>query len=670
MRRILVYILSALLLPLSAFAADDGGTESPFVMGAGAGDLSLGGANQADNTSATAPFWNPAGMARTERMVLSGFHSRLYDDQTAYQYFGLVLPILDWGTIGLGVFRLGIDGIEKRDADNLLLGEFNDSRMAYYLAYGRNLAGYDIGAAVTFEHQSLDEYSATSSPGLNLSIGRRLNLGSGRLRELNLAVNLRNLVQPGLQLSEQSINYPTAFDLAVALGAVPFNNENHKTTLSGRLTKAESVSARFAAGLEYSLHDLVHLRGGVRDGRLSVGGGLSYKGFDFDYALVDRDLGNLHMFSISMAIGKTISDRERIRAERREADFNTMMNTHLNDRNNRIVSDLEQSGKQSYDEGRLVEAADFYDRALFLARTAGIDTTAIRRMAKEIHDRLQEVTIKMRYSQYMDSAQAKMNIGDYLAARYFGQLALGEIDNSSDARNLISEADRAIERIASEKEMIDSRLLVIDSLLSYGQLDRAAVEINTLRQYAPDNPRVNQAMRRVSFQIFREKAVTAFDRGDHRETIAALDSALVLFPEHRWCLEMRDRAVRELNQPARQTPPAGRGEAPVLSTELLREVESAYRTARKMFEQGDLEKAIEKWEEVERLAPDYQSVRDYLVKAYKFVGVELYGQSRLQEAIDIWKKAALIDPENEEIKDYIKRSESEIRKLEELSYGR
>ena len=91
-------------------------------------------------------------------------------------------------------------------------------------------------------------------------------------------------------------------------------------------------------------------------------------------------------------------------------------------------------------------------------------------------------------------------------------------------------------------------------------------------------------------------------------------------------------------------------------------------SARRYFEDGNLSQAIIHWEKVERLAPDYASVREYLVNAYKFVGVELYSQNKLQEAVDTWQKALRLQPGNDEIARYIRRTENEIRKLHELSY--
>ena len=112
---------------------------------------------------------------------------RLFDSDVAYQYLGFAWPTLDFGTFGIGVFRLGVDGIEKRDINNFPEGEIDDSRFAFYLAYGRQMSGYQVGAAITMEHHSLDAYSSSSSPGLNLAVGRTIEFGSSWVRAMSLA---------------------------------------------------------------------------------------------------------------------------------------------------------------------------------------------------------------------------------------------------------------------------------------------------------------------------------------------------------------------------------------------------------------------------------------------------------------------------------------------------
>lgn len=662
------HIVCLLMIAASVVASNDGGTNSPFDFGAGARDLALGGAGIAVSDAATAPFWNASRLARAERFTLSGFHNRLYDSDVAYQYAGLVMPTMDFGVVGMGVFRLGIDGIEKRDANNLLLDEIEDSRLGFYLAYGRTISGYDVGLAVTMEHHSLDNYSATSSPGLNLSIGRRFEPKFERLKHITISLNGRNLIQPSFKLADESISYPHTAIAGISVGLAPNPKWDQLATVSASLTKIDWVDPRLAVGIEYSFNDVLHLRGGLRDKRLSTGIGLEYKGISFDYALVDRDLGSLYMFSITTAFGKPLAEKRKIRAKQREVEFSNLMNERLVTRNRETVSELVQSGNKLLEAGDLVEASSHFDRALFLARGSHIDTTHIYDLAVEAQRRLDDITRKQRFRQHMDSAQAKYDAGDYLAAEYFAGLALAEVPNSTAAANLAQQASTAINQSLSREETIQNRLRAADSLLSYGQAEQALAIIRGLSELAPQDNRVERARVKAEFEQWRAIASAAYSGEDFDAAVAALDSALALFPGHQWCLDLRNRITSFIDRSSDEPSMVGTGTREPLSAELQKEIDFVYKTAQELFKKGDLVQAIGHWEKVERLAPNYLSVRKYLVNAYKFVGVEAYGNNKLQEAVVVWKKAIQLDPDNSEVRNYITRSETEIRRLKELSY--
>jgi tetratricopeptide (TPR) repeat protein len=664
-----VGFIFCLLVPVTSVVASyDGGTVSPFNFGAGAHDLALGGAGIAVSDFATAPFWNASRLARAERFSMSGFHSRLYDSDVAYQYAGLVMPTLDFGVLGAGVFRLGIDGIEKRDAGNLLLGEIEDNRLGFYLAYGRTISGYDVGLALTMEHHSLDNYSANSSPGLNLSIGRRIVPRFERLRHITIALNGRNLVRPSFKLDYESISYPLEATAGISVGLAPNPNWDQLVTVSASLTNIDWVDPRLAVGIEYSFRELLHLCGGMRDGRFSFGMGLGYKAIKFDYALVDRDLGSLHMFSITTAFGKPLAEKREIRAKQREAEFNNLMSKSLATRNHEMISELVQSGKELLEAGDLVEASSHFDRALFLARGSNIDTTHIYDLAVEAQRRLDDLTRQQRFKQHMDSAQAKYDAGDYLTAEYFASLAMVEKPNSTVAANLAQQASTAMDRSMSREETIQSRLRAADSLLSYGQAGQALAIIGDLSELAPLDNRVERARVKAEFEQWRAIASAAYSGEDFEAAVAALDSALALFPGHQWCLDLRNRITSRIDRPSDETSMVGTDTREPLSAELQKEIDFVYMTAQELFKKGDLIQAIGHWEKVERLAPNYLSVRKYLVNAYKFVGVESYGKNKLQEAVVVWKKAIQLDPDNSEVRNFITRTETEIRKLKELSY--
>jgi tetratricopeptide (TPR) repeat protein len=665
MRRLLIFVFCLSGLTTPSVGSDDAGTRSPFAFGVGARELALGGSAVSLCDGATAPYWNPSRLALVEQIGVSGFHCRLFEGDVAYQYLGLVIPTLDWGSIGFGVFRLGIDGIEERDQSNMLVGDFSDNRLAFYMAYGRSFDQYDVGAALTVEQHSLADYNASSSPGLMLSVGRRFNLGPGPFSFLDIAINARNVLRPEIKLADAAVSYP--FELSTGLGLTlhPESSGRHAVMLSADAVKTENNQPLLAGGVEYDFSGLLQIRGGWRDGNAALGAGIKYAGIGFDYALVERDLGSLHLFTLTTSFGAPISERRRLRAEQRERSFNEAMAGQLNERNRELVDKMVVQGGQQIQENQLTSAVESFDRALFVARGAGIDTTAICRLLLDARTRLDGQTRTAQLHQYLDSAQTRLNSGDYLGGQYYARLAQGLDSTSVPAGDLIARSEKAIEQEGQREQFIQTQLGAVDSLLAYGRLGEAQVMVRTLDEIAPNNPLVTLAVKKVRFDSWRDRANKAFDQGNYPAALSSIDSALTLFPGHQSCLDFRARCQQAVRPVA--TPTVASGAAP-LSRELQKEVEAAYRLAQAAFTQGDLQGAIAGWETVERLAPGYQSVREYLVNSYKFLGVELYGQNRLPEALDIWRKAATLAPQNVEIAAYVKRTENEIQKLKAMSY--
>ncbi|MDD4050358.1 MAG: hypothetical protein PHR28_00485 [candidate division Zixibacteria bacterium] len=665
MRRLLIFGFCLLVLMASAAASNGAGTRSPFEFGVGARELALGGSAVSSCDGATAPYWNPSRLASVEQISISGFHCRLFEGDVAYQYLGLVVPTLDWGSFGVGVFRLGIDGIEERDESNMLTGTFSDNRLAFYLAYGRAFDQYDLGVSLTVEQHSLADYSASSSPGLMLSVGRRFNLGPGPFSILEVAVNARNLLRPEIKLADAAVSYPLELNTGLSLTLHPESSGRHVVMLSADGITTEGNDPTLAAGLEYDFSGMLQIRGGWRDGNTALGAGIEYAGIGFDYALVERDLGSLHLFTLTSSFGTPASERRRLRVEQREKAFNDAMAGQLTDRNRELVDKMTVQGKQQMQDNQLAPAAESFDRALFVARGAGLDTTTICALLTETRTQLDFQVRSTQLQQYVDSAQARLDTADFIGVRYFARLAL-EIDSTSaQAAELSAQAEAAIAQESQREQFIQTQLAAVDSLLAYGRLAEAQAMVRTLDEVAPNNPLVALAVRKVNFDSWRNSAGAAYDLGDYAAALSSIDSALTLFPGHQWCLDFREKCRQTLHPASAATVVS---KAAPLSHELQKEVDGAYRQAQAAFTGGDLPGAIAGWEKVERLAPGYQSVRDYLVNSYKFLGVELYGQNRLPEALDVWRKAAALAPRNAEIAAYVKRTENEIQKLKAMSY--
>ena len=672
MKTLLTRVLICCLLfclTAAARAADyDGGTQSPLRFGVGARELSLGAACIARCDAATAPFWNPARLADVEYVSFGAFHSNLFESDVAYQYVGLAVPTLDFGTVGIGVQRLAVQDIELRDADNMLAGSFDDSRMGVYLAYGKRFGDYRAGAALSVEHHSLHDYSATSSPGLSLALMRSFGLSTGWLRSVDVVVAGSNLLSQSLELGQEPISEPASADAAFDVTLAPENRQDHTFRLSTRLRKVDGLDVRTAVGLEYSYRGLLSLRGGLRDSEWSAGAGIGYRWFSFDYALVDRPLGLLHMFAVTSAFGSSMSERREMRELARETEFQDKMLSTLRDRNNRTVDQLVASGRQAMAAGIPGEASILFDRALFVAHSSGLDTTDLAGLLAEARQAYDLQQLRDKYASDLDSARACVERGDLLSARYFSSAAVEAMPDSLVAVQLLQEIDRRLETDRSGEARLAAQIRQIDSLLTYGRYDVAVSRARSLKEIAPDNEAVTQLVRRAEFEAVRNKGNRALAAGDYSAALAAMKTAEELYPYHPWCESVRNRVRQQKAATPAVSQPTAAAERPELSETARQEAEELYRVGQAAFERGEFEDAIASWERVEVIAADFQSVREYLVRAYKYLGVEHYSNNELPRALAVWRRAAELMPENEEIASYIQRAEAEMTKIRELSY--
>jgi tetratricopeptide (TPR) repeat protein len=652
-------------------AYGSGGAQSPFTFGVGARNLALGGAVITDCEPATASFWNPSTLAYAERYSITGFHTQLFDKDVTYQYLGLALPTLDIGAFGIGIARLGVNNIEKRDDGNLLLGSFDDSRIGFYAAYGRYFGNFAMGIAVNIENHSLDSYKATSTPGVSLSLARRFNGFGGIFHGERFGLVVSNIIQPKMKLDRESSLFPRAVDFGIEFEILPNGGNTHSLMASARLGMAEDDDKRTAFGMEYNLVDILHLRAGLRDGKESFGAGVSHRWMNFDYAFVNRELGSLHMFSLSFDFGHQMSERRTMREQRRENEFQQRMTNTLMMQNRKTSDSLMEIGKNLLEQGDLEQTVIYFDRANFIGAGSGLDTAATAAASKDAHDRLDYALSIKRFREYIDSALANYDQGELVTARSFAGLALNESPGSIEAKALIEEIDESLRKTTEISILIESGIRRIDSLIEYGKVNQAFEAALSLQKIDSNSETIKKTMRRAQFEKLKHEAVAYLANGEIDAAKKAVEFGEELFPGHQWCKEMlvkiaeESSVVNSLVIPEPKSAPQ-----PNLSASIMEEIKRKYETGRQAFDGGDLGKAVGEWEAVAKLSPDYQSVKQYLVTAYRFMGVEFYSRNELKAALDIWQRAAKLDPANNEIKSYIRRTEGEIKKLQEYSYDR
>jgi hypothetical protein len=301
-------VVVAIVVGLSAVSTADGiGAFSAFKNGIGARALAMGGAFVAVANDATAPLWNPAGLAQLAGTRLTGMSTDLYGIGIANQYLGAVTPFASFG-LGLGWERASMAGqiadsegqpggfarVEQTVVGSLAT-YVTDTAMAganvkYYLAddgTGDGAFGYglDAGLLVNVDDQFTIGAKATDLAGSALA-------WSGGASDV-----ISGLYTAGLAMS-------LAEDRLILATDVDFDAADVRDT---------------HVGFEFQVIDELALRGGViltdkfQNYYFTVGAGIRIAGLYVDAAYIAQGTpGNTLVISVEseLPLGGTPPDEE------------------------------------------------------------------------------------------------------------------------------------------------------------------------------------------------------------------------------------------------------------------------------------------------------------------------------------------------------------------------
>jgi outer membrane protein OmpA-like peptidoglycan-associated protein len=288
-------------------------------IGIGARPAAMGSAYLALADDATAPQWNPAGVALVSLPEISFMHLAYFADIN-YEYVGAVMPWHGQG-LGLGVTWLNVPPFNSTGDPTATLGSAADYSisLAYALSLTKQL---QIGATARAIISDLAGYSAT---------GGAVDLGATFRpfgRSLALAVVAQNMgVQSGYDGSSDPLPITLRFGSAYSLfdrDDVPWLN------LAVDVNKSLENVFKFNVGLEVWAFESLALRAGYQMSEggqdlagsdantpsdVTVGLGLRLGAAQVDYALVPMgELGVTHRISLSWRFGyaPTVVDRESL----------------------------------------------------------------------------------------------------------------------------------------------------------------------------------------------------------------------------------------------------------------------------------------------------------------------------------------------------------------------
>lgn len=297
-----------------------------LAIGVGGRALALGGAFAAIANDVNSIYWNPAGLSRINYPQMSLMHTEQFGGLVNYDYAGIGFPVYSNASIGLGIIRLGIDGIA--DTRNALIDEngngifdenerldkdkityFNAVDYAFYMSYSvKSSDQLSYGANLKFIRRDM-------SVGNALGIGIDLGLQFSPYRNLLLGINLQDATTTLIawnngtnELISPTLKVGSAYFIE-ALGGrfipvldfdIRFENRKYASNFN-----IGAVSFDLHSGLEFDYKNIIALRAGYSEiGTTNFGAGIHLPKFDIDYTfatskLTDNRFDDTHRVSIT-----------------------------------------------------------------------------------------------------------------------------------------------------------------------------------------------------------------------------------------------------------------------------------------------------------------------------------------------------------------------------------
>ncbi len=315
-------------------------------IGVGARAQALGGAFTALAEGATALYWNPAGIASADGLVLAFSHTELFDNlDITHDYAAAALPFAG-GVVGISYINLQSGDILRTDerfpaGGNPSFGQnFEWTGTAVGAHYARRLTDrLQVGFSFKVVNEGLDNADANwwgvdvgtiFNTGLyGITLGAALtNIGPSARFEGNLItqrVTTQQAFQVALPVRFKTSDYqlPSAFRFSIlsnlvgGADALLSPSGIHSFKVAVDLNDAVDTDLQTSVGLEYNYNEIIYLRAGkkfvneanadFRDfaDNLSFGGGIRLpilgRKLTFDYAYTDAgELQNIQMFSFEL----------------------------------------------------------------------------------------------------------------------------------------------------------------------------------------------------------------------------------------------------------------------------------------------------------------------------------------------------------------------------------
>lgn len=641
------------------FAHEDGGTVSPFELGAGARNIAMGNTRTAVWGGSYPLLWNPAGLHYLERGEVSLFHTPLFDESCSYSSILCSYPFTDLGTISFGIQQLNISGIDQRDSENMLVeGDLSNRQTRYVLGYGRDLyGGLAGGLSLKLDRFELGPYSA-SGFGMDAGLGFRSRVQSPLIEGVAMGLSVNNVVEPGMTLVGMKSVDPRCIKAGMAFWRSILNGMDDRLLFAVDIEKSKYSEIGLHLGAEYTIGDMLAVRAGYDAGFPTLGLGFYLHTMQLDYAYRSSDLEGYHLFSISYGFGPTREERIEKRYQARQEEIKREIEKETSKYESDMIVGTMEKGRKAFEAGRFREAAGFFGTVL-LWDSANEEAQEKRTQA-------------LAYIQIGagDSLFGVENYAEALHRYRLGNRDLGleEVDGRIQAcERIIAEST---DRESLIEDMFSHALDLYASRL-WGEAAQAFREVIDLK---PDHNIArsyfvkSKTRQKEEYEKDLKEIDIAIGKKRFTEAIESIRIALERYPGDQALQERLSRTAQlQRNAQTSAADEKKRAEKPMLSDAEIGALRPGYDRAVEYFRNGSFNLAIKEWEKIHAASPSFEKTKEYLVKAYQYRGMQLYTDHDYDGALEIWNRILRIDPGNEKAIRYIRRTEEEISRLQRVA---
>jgi len=253
-------------------------------LGVGARPLGMGSAFVAISDDATAPYWNPAGLAIINNKELFFMHSESFQGEINHNSISYVHPYTEIEqSIGVSLYQVGIPNMPITDTLGNIERTVNLSDWVFYFSYGKNTKWGPFGLSVKAIMRNM---AVNSAYGMGTDAGVLL-----KYEDISLGISIENLfgtvlvwdtgdkdyiapvIKVGIAFSKY---FPSAYSNVILASGVDLN-------LEGKMSETPLGDTHL--GIEYWYKGIYAFRIGQDWGKFTVGAGMVYKQFKIDYAM-------------------------------------------------------------------------------------------------------------------------------------------------------------------------------------------------------------------------------------------------------------------------------------------------------------------------------------------------------------------------------------------------